>query len=931
MATGFPQQSDFSFDIGANLPAQLGGARLKWGLIIVGLILVFVLLSLLRSIYTDLLWFDGLDYRGVFVKILATRVALFFIGGVAFAIPLGVSLYFANRMSQGPEEVPLPQGARELLKRLIFWGTIAVVIALGAIFGAIAAGKWEVFLKFWNAVPFGIDDPVYQKEISFYVFTLPVYRFIQGWLLGGAIAILIASLAMYFVNFSFRGVGLLITRGLKIHVSVIAAFIMFILAFGHWLDRWDLLLSDQGAVFGAAFADLAARKPALLILTIIAIASGILMLVNAYLSGIRMLIGAVVLWVVMSIVLGTLWPNFVQRFRVNPNEFVKEQPYIARNIEFTRRGFGLEGVVEQPYPADPSLAAEVVEANLQTIDNIRLWDHGPLADVYRQIQLIRPYYDFKDADVDRYVVDGDYRQVMLAAREIAPEKLDEAAQTWVNTRLRYTHGFGLAMSPVTEFTQAGRPEFFAKDIPEDGILRIRSTSEAAEPDIIVDNPRIYYGEKTIDYVIVNSNTEELDYQTEVGEIRGTKYFGEGGVPLSSFLRRLVYAWQFGDINILISGEITGASRIQYRRDIQERVLAVAPFLRPDEDPYLVAADGQLFWIQDAYTHTRRYPYSDPHIDGFNYVRNSVKIAIDAFNGSLRFYVADPADPIIRTYQDIFPELFVPLDDMPPALRSHIRYPQDLFGFQAGKYLKYHMRNTQDFYNLEDIWRIPNEKFGQGGTLQPVEPYYVIMKIPGEDREEFVLLIPYTRNDPPIMAGWLAARNDGDNYGKLLAFNFPKDRQVDSPEQIEAKIDNDPFISQWLTLRCQEGSFCIRGNLLVIPLATEDAFGLLYVEPIYLQAEGVDFPELKQVVMATGNKVVMEGSVSEAIASLTGFSPAAGAAPTDGEGAPSGKVEVPVDTLQSELNVLDGVLQQIIDDLSAVEEAIQRIRELTGGE
>ena len=937
MAENFRQDSDSPIDFsGQQVPPQMG-TILKWGGVVVGLILLFVVLSFLRGIYTDLLWFGHLGFRGVFVKILVARLLLFVIGAMIFAVLLATSLYFANRLSTGSINLPLPPEVVDLLRKAILWGSVAAVLILSVIFGTVVAQRWEIFLRFANAVPFGQTDPVFGREMSFYVFTLPVYTFLQGWLLGAAIVVLLGTLVLCFVNYSVRGVNFTLTPGLKLQISIIAAVLMLILGWGHWLDRWELLLSTDGAVFGAAYADINARKPALLIMTIIAAASGVLMLVNGYLRGLRLLVGAAALWLVMAILLGFVWPLLMQRFTVTPNEFVRETPYIARNIEFTLRGFGMDKVFDQIYPAEPTLTAALVEDNLQTIDNIRLWDDGPLSSVYRQIQLIRPYYEFKAADVDRYRIGGEYRQVMLAAREVVPEKLDPQSQTWINMRLRYTHGFGIAMSPVTAFTPEGRPEFYAKDIPSDGVIKLKSTSPGSQPDFEITNPRIYYGEMTTDYVIVNTNTTELDYQAEGAEIRSNNYDGAGGVPLSSYLRRVAYAWQFGEVNTLISAEITDVSRIQYRREIQERISTVAPFLRLDEDPYIVAAEGQLFWIQDAYTTSDRFPYSDPDDQGINYIRNSVKVTVDAFNGTLQFYVWDPSDPLVATYANIFPDLFLyGQSDMPESLRVHVRYPQDLFKIQASKYLKYHMKNPRDFYNLEDLWSIPNEKFGQTGTLQPVEPYYVIMKIPGETREEFVLLTPMTRNVPPIMAGWLAARNDGEQYGELLAFRFPKERQLDSPEQIEAKIDNDPDISEWFTLRCQEGSMCIRGNLLVIPMASGDQAGLLYAEPIYLQAEGVEFPELKRVILATQKKVVMEDSVPEAIAALTGVVLPAGGPPalvevdateaTDELVPPAGASQ-----FRQEIEDLTGALDGLKDNLSRLEAALERLKELSGGE
>ncbi len=539
-------------------------------------------------------------------------------------------------------------------------------------------------------------------------------------------------------------------------------------------------------------------------------------------------------------------------------------------MEFTREGFGLNNIEKTFYEAEGDIDSSLITENLSTIQNIRLWDYRPLTDVYKQIQLIRPYYDFKDADVDRYYIDGEYRQVLLAAREVAPEKLDDSAQTWVNRKLYYTHGIGLAMSPVTEFTGEGRPEFFSKDIPANGEIPVGSPDASKTPDIVVSNPRIYYGENTTDYVLVNTNTEELDYQTGEGVLAKTNYQGDGGVNLGSFVRKLIYAWEMGDINILISSELNTDSRIQYRRQIQDRISSVAPFLTLDKDPYIVADQEQLFWVQDAYTTSSNMPYSNPIYDAdskssYNYIRNSIKIVINAFSGDIDFYLWDPTDPIAVTYSRIFPDMFIDSSEMPDSLKQHMRFPQGLFSVQASKYIKYHMEEPELFYGNEDLWALPQEKFGQSETLQLVEPYYVIMKLPGETSEEFVLLMPYTPNDRPNMVGWLAARSDGDNYGKLAAYNFPKDKQVDGPEQVDARIDNDQEISAWFTLRCSEGSTCIRGNLLVIPIGDS----ILYAEPIYIQAEGVSFPELKKVVLATKDNVVMGDSLEDALTKLTG--------------------------------------------------------------
>ena len=940
MSSQFQQRPpEFSLDI-ASLPSRFGG-RLRW-LVLIGILVAgFVSISYLRTIYTDLIWFDHLGFSGVYTKILFTKIVLFLVGAFLFGVIASTAMYFAQRVSNGPEELPLPVDTRNFLRRLIRWAVIIVVIGLSVVFGLILSAQWEVFLRFGSGVSFETVDPLYGMDVSFYIFALPLYKVIQGWLLGSVIVVFISTIGRCFANFSFRGVGFTITPGLKVQISVIAAVMMFIIAAGHWLDRWLLVLSPEGFVYGAAYADVAVRKTAIMLMAVFAVAAGGLILVNVYIRGTRLLIGGIALWLVMTVVLGNLWPNAIQRFTVNPNEFSKEKLYIQRNIEATREAFGLADIDDRPYPVEPILSSELLTENTATIDNIRLWDRDPLSDVYSFDQIIRPYYNFEEADVDRYEIGGVYRQVMVAAREVELDRLaseNPDSQTWVNKRLRYTHGFGIAMSPVTEFTPEGRPEYFAKDIPSDGKIIVGSHSSESQSDITISNSRIYYGEQTSDYVLVNTNTPELDYQaSDQTSPKSINYYGTGGVDIGSFIRRAAYAWQFGDINILITGELNEDSRIQYRRDIQDRITTVAPFLWLDKDPYIVATPDGLMWIQDAYTITDGYPYSEPAIIGqgnsFNYIRNSVKVTVDAFNGSLKFYVWDQNDPLVRTYSAIFPDLFVSGDQMPKSLSSHVRYPQDMFGFQAAKYLRYHMQVPRDFYNNEDIWSLPREKFGQGGELTPVDPYYVIMKIPGEEKEEFVLLLPYTRNEPnPIMAGWIAARSDGDSYGQLVAFNFPKERRVKGPEQIEADIDTDEVISEWFTLRCEEslGSSCLRGNLLVVPVASGDTYSLLYAEPIYLQAESVEFPALKKVILATDEKVVMRDSVYEAVEALTGFTPSLKDSPDSQEMDSLGGDDTQIsisssDGVESSINNITEAIKGLKDDISLLEDSIDSLK------
>ena len=884
----------------------------KWAVVIFGLIAVFVVFSFARGIYADWLWFDNLGYKDVFVTILTTKIWLFFAGALVFAAIFAANLYLAHRFSGGPISIALPPESITFIKRVLISAMVLVAFFISVIFGSVASGRWELFLRFMNSVPFNQTDPQFGNDISFYVFTLPVLHFLQGWLLGAAIVTLLGGAAVYFINFSLRGMKFTFSTPVRIHTSILAAALMFLIAGAHWLDRWEILYSSGGAVVGATYADVNARLPVLVLLTAIAVASGILMLLNAYLRGTRLLVGAFVLWVAIAIVGGAVYPGFVQRFSVNPNEFAREREFIERNIQFTRLGFALDRIEEEPFPAQPTIDADTLGQNPLTVQNIRIWDHRPMRDVYNQIQFIRLYYDFLDIDVDRYFVNGEYRQVMLSGRELSPEKLPPEAQRWVNQKLQFTHGFGVVMGPVTEFTGEGRPHFYIQDIPP--------SSEVFQ----VDNPRIYYGENTKDFVVVNSNIREFDFPSDVeGADQYRNYTGNGGVQLSSLVKKLVYAWELADVNILISGEITSESRVQYRRQIQERIEAVAPFLQLDADPYIVLGDNRLFWIQDAYTVTDRFPYSEPLRDSFNYIRNSAKIVMDAYNGSLSFYVADEEDPLIKAYQGMFPSLFQPMENMPDYLRGHIRYPVDFFDAQAEKYLVYHMRAPQIFYNREDQWSVPSEQF-YGSPIR-MEPYYLIMRMPGESEEEFVLLQPFTPSNRPNMISWMAARSDGENYGKLKVFRFPRDRHIDGPSQIEARIDNDPVISQQFTLWGQVGSTVLRGNLLVIPIGQS----ILYVEPVFLQAEALAFPELRQVIVASGDKVVMEPTLEAALAVLIGE-----AAPTT---PPANGVE-PVPPEESTPEELRRRVQELLDSLgalkdnvSSLEEALERLQEITEGQ
>ena len=833
--------------------------------IVVFIIVLIFIANIFKSIYTEYLWFENLGYDGIYITILKTKIYLFITGFFVSLIFLSLSSFVAFKYSWKGVQFDLPEPFNIVGPKLYKLLLIALALIVSIILGLSTSYNWELFLRFFNSSGFEISDPLFNRDISFYIFDYPIYNFVQRGLLIISILSLLFSLGIIFVNSVFSGQQFTDSTILK-KQSVINLSIIFVLfSIGIMLSRWGVLFSDSGIIYGAGYTDVNIKINSLLFMSILGfILSGIILLSLRF-SMMKFAYIPTGIWIGLYVVSTILLPSFNQRFSVTPNEYVKEKEYIDHNIDFTRQSYMLDQIEESYFPASSEIPKSVLTENKETLNNIRLWDYKPLKDIYTQTQLIRPYYDFKDVDVDRYTIDGEYRQVMLALREVAPEKLDVDKQTWVNSVLQYTHGYGLTMSPVNSFDSQGKPYFYSKDIPSDGIINVKSLSGEIQEGLSVENPRIYYGESASPYVIVNTNTKEVDYQEKgkdgkEGVLRRHNYQGLGGITLSNALKRILYAWHFGDINIFISGEITNESKIQYNRNVQDRVKKLVPYLEMDSDPYVVIDEGKLKWIQDAYTVSNNYPYSEPSYNGYNYIRNSVKAIVDTYDGTVEFYVSDDTDPLIDTYAKIFPGIFKSMDDMPGELKSHIRYPIDMFKIQSDKYLEYHMQDSQIFYNNEDLWNIPQEKFGQSADLQKVEPYYLVMNLPGNKESEFVLLSPFTPNQRKNLIGWLAGRSDGDQYGKLIAYNFPKDVTIYGTEQIEARMDNDPLISQWFTLHCQEGSFCIRGNLLVVPIADT----ILYAEPIYLQAEGVELPELKKVVLASADHVVMADSVIEGV-------------------------------------------------------------------
>ncbi|MGA7086571.1 MAG: UPF0182 family protein, partial [Pseudolabrys sp.] len=719
--------------------------------------------------------------------------------------------------------------------------------------------NWDVFLRFHYQVPYGANDPLYSNDIGFYLFTLPAYIATKNWMLLTLFLSALFAGAIYWVHghIDHTAQRPSISPAAIAHGSVLLGFFFAVKAWSYGLDRYLLLYGDNGVVVGASYTDIHVGLPVLWLLIGLSIVAAFAAWANVRVRTYRIPAAAAALVFGGSLVLSEVVPGFFQRVFVKPSELQLEKPYIQRNIALTQQAYDLHQITAKPFPAEQDLTLKTLEANKATIDNIRLWDWSPLMDAYVQLQEIRTYYKFHDVDVDRYWLDGTYQSVMVSARELKSSMLPPNAQTWVNTRVLFTHGNGVVMSPVTRKSADGLPLFYLRDIPP---------ISTGGPDI--REPRIYYGEETSNYVIVKGGTPEFDYPKGKDNIY-VPYDGTGGVPIGGILRRNLFAWHFGDLNLLLSRYITGASRIMIRRDIQEQARSIAPFLRLDHDPYLVISNGKLYWIQDAYTTSDYFPYAQPvHRLSLNYIRNSVKIVIDAYNGTVAFYLMDAAEPIARTYQRIFPDLFKPFAAMPPDLQKHIRYPEDLFLIQAQIYQAYHMEAADVFYNREDLWQFPREPGGDGATL--MAPYYIIMRLPGETQAEFFLMLPMVPSRRDNMIAWLAARCDSPDYGKLIVYEFPKDKLVYGPFQIEALINQNTEISQQLTLWNQMGSRVIRGNLLVIPIENS----ILYVSPLYLRAAQGQLPELKRVIAAYGDRVVMKETLAEALSALfeTGGAP-----------------------------------------------------------
>ncbi len=907
------------------------------GIVVAAVILAVVLFALYLLAYTDWLWFGEIGLRVVFWREIWSRLIVGVAAAAIFFAIFWGNVEIARRLSprhRAFEGIDVVEYVNERTVQALRRGGLILSAIIAIIVGAGASADWLLFQRAVNGVPFGTRDPIFHHDIGFYVFTLPAWEAVYGLVLGALIASLVVAVIIHgalgglvlaqqrpapateqpeaprgpfgrgpFVRGPGQGtVGFVVRpRSQSVaHLSVLLGIVIALAGSGYIFKAWDLLLSSGGVVAGAGYTDIHAGLPGMRVMMVIGWALGALLIANGFwrrrwrwpLYG----LGG---WVVALIVIRVIFPAVVQSLIVSPNQEAKESTYIGYNIAATRAAYGLDRITQTQYPLTGDLNTQKLVTNSGTIGNIRLWDQNTLLTSYGQLQQLRPYYKFTTVSIDRYDVNGVYRETMLAPRELNIAGLPSQSQTWVNQHTTYTHGFGAVVSAVNQVASDGSPDFLVQDVPP--------TSSA--PDLTITQPRIYYGLLGTTYTLVDTKTAEFDYPNGPANYH---YTGSGGIPINSFFNRLAFSVRFGTIRFFTSNAIEPGSRIILRNNIVQRLHAAAPFLTLDQDPYMAIANGRLYWIADAYTTTDRYPYSQP-TGGIDYIRNSVKVVIDAFNGSMKFYVADPTDPIIRAYEKIFPGMFMPFSSMPQVLLAHVRYPQDLFNVQSQMFTTYHVTQPNVLYSKNNQWAIPTGTSLSAPTGQ-MEPYYVIMRLPGQTRDEFVQILPFVPNGRPNMIGWLAAQSDAPNYGRAVSFAFPSNATVYGPTQVEAAVNQDPTVSQQLTLWGQQGSHVIIGNLLVIPI--EDS--LLYVEPLYLQSSVTPVPQLKRVVvfyrastsagvtLIGGQQIVaMQPTLAAALTEIFGTAPAAASSGSPGASTtpttPTGPVTGRVRTLIAQAN------------------------------
>ncbi|GJL77213.1 MAG: UPF0182 protein [Nitrospinaceae bacterium] len=826
----------------------------KWLFILTGAVVVGSLFAdKILVFYIDWLWFESLGFQSVLWTTVGSQMGLgLLVGGLFFAVTCLFLRHTFKKTSHLPvllsdqvkRDLPFLDLMATNLKPLIILGPLVIA----SMTGLVMSQKWDILLMFFNGVSFGGSDPVFGKDFSFYLFVLPFWVLFKSVLWEALVVIAIGvGLIYFFKRFIYLGPsGVVVLPEARRTLLLLAGFFFLLLAVDFYFQRYGLLTKGNGVVTGIGFSDDYGRLPLLTAMSVVAVLGAVLSFLSIIKGGFKKVVmtagGLTILFFA-----GNIYPTILQKFIVTPNELIKEAPYIEHTIAGSLAGYGLDQTETHALKGSTSLTAELIEANAATIENIRLWDQEPLLDTLGQIQEIRTYYQFNSVDNDRYMINGNYRQTLLSPRELLSSSLPN--RTWINEHLTFTHGYGVSLSPVNHVTPEGLPVLFIKDIPP-----------RSEVDLEITRPEIYFGELSNDHVFVNTGTKEFDYPE--GEKNVYKnYEGKGGFAIGSFIRKALLAARFKTMKILFSEDIENESRVLMYRNITERVQKVAPFLKLDKDPYLVISNGGLFWIYDAYTVSDRFPYSQMIAipQKANYIRNSVKIVIDAYEGSMNFYISDPKDPVILTYQRIFPNLFQDLKEMNEDLKSHIRYPSDLFAIQTALYATYHMKTPQVFYNKEDQWEIPkiDGKF--------MLPYYTIMKLPSKEKEEYILMLPFTPQGKSNLSAWMVARSDGEDYGKLVVYTFPKQKLVYGPSQIVARINQEAEISRQVSLWDQRGSSVIQGTLLVIPV--EEA--LLYVRPLYLKADAGKIPELKRVIVGYEDNIAMEPTLDQALQKIFG--------------------------------------------------------------
>ncbi len=978
----------------------------RLGLAAVVIVVAFVvfLASVGIDLWTDAIWYRSVGFDSVFWTRLGAQVGLF-VGALAISlVVLFLNLWLAGRLAPPPDpERPgrIPDAMRrmaeaqrqaEVTARMSGpgrpWGPgiriqggdggalfedgevpdmvpvavvgIAVVAALVAIgIAGSVSGAWSTLLLWIHRVPFSPDgsvtDPIFGRDISFFLFDLPFYRFAQSLISGLLLACLALAGARYLAQ-ATRGGEVFVTR-VRVHLAVIAGLYLLTIAFGYQLDKYELVHSTSGAVPGVGYTDFNARFLAYDVLTLLSGVAGALLVAGAFTQWVWPLGAIVIVWFSASIILGRLYPEAIQRLTVDPNEYAQEQRFIANNIAMTRLAYGLDRWDTKSYSGTAPLTSQAIVDEADTFTNARLWDYRPLQTTLSQLQVVRQYYTFPDVDTDRYLIDGTLRQVMLSGRELAIDRNPEA-KSWVNQKVIYTHGIGLAMVPVNEVTQEGQPELWVRDLPP--------VSSNGAPQIT--QPRIYFGESDDHYVVTGARQAEFDIPGVSGQQdTTTTWSGTTGIKLDSTLTRLLFGLRFRDLDLLISDQITSSSQLLYHRTLSDRLGQIAPFLRYDKDPYLVVDNGRLVYVQDAYTISDAFPHAtafdsrqlDPasglYGEDLNYLRNSVKITMDAYDGTMHFYVADPSDPIIRAWEGVFPGLFHPLSELPPELAPHLRTPEELFNVQTRMFGRYHVTDPLTLFNNTDSWTLPDAQTNEQSL--PSEAYYVVMRMPGEPKAEFLLLQPMIPTSRPNMIAWVAARNDGDARGQVVSFRFPSDTTIFGPAQIEARIDQDPVISAQVTLWNQSGSRVIRGNLIVVPVGDS----LLYLQPVYLQSTSSAFPEFQKIIVASPTTIVWGDTLRDALNALMlqgggggpspsptpGPSPSPGASPTpapsatpgaSGSPGPGDQLPGDVDGLVTYANLHFERAQAALRagdfatygaEIAKVESALQRLGELTG--